>query len=205
MVLVDADFKVIFAFRYEDWKDRCIRRHAAYSYPQSGLDPQAVSLEEFSGIFKASDVVHSLVKAMGFGGVYAEEICRIAGVRKDLEKPGPVEIHRLYDAMRSLVGRKPEPVLQDGVVYPFPISGAVEKRYPTMSEAIDDFYLQKERPANPRLEKLRRRLAEQEKALTGFERKTDEEKRKGDLVYSHFLEIEKGLRGRKGKIVLDLD
>jgi predicted ribosome quality control (RQC) complex YloA/Tae2 family protein len=74
-----------------------------------------------------------------------------------------------------------------------------------MSEAIDDLYLPKEKPANQRLEKLRRRLAEQEKALGEFERRADEEKRKGDLVYSHFKEIEKELRIKKGKIQMDLD
>lgn len=189
MVFADSDGKIIFSFRKEEWKDRSIRKHAKYEYPkQGGFDPYTVSEAGFAEIFVAKDIVRSLAKNANLSGPYAEEICHLAGVDKHREKPSPEEMGMLFRAMKSLIQRKKEPVMQDNEVRPFPLAsqGPVAKKYGSMNEAVDDFYLEAGAKESPALVKLRTRLAEQEKSVQKFNQEIEENKAKAELLKQNY-------------------
>lgn len=203
MLLIDDKDKIILTFRHEEWKDRKLDRGETYRFPKGGLNPHNISLSEFKKIFTERDAVRSLAKSLSFGGDYAEEICLLAGVEKN-KVPSEKEKEALFKAMEKMLKTGTEPVMQDHRLFPFPLSKfEVQKRYKTMNAAVDEFYPIK--PESQKLKKLRKRLEEQIKAMDRFEKEAQENKRKGDLIYSHYQDIEKVLGKKKGKFVLELD
>jgi len=203
MLLIDDKGKIILTFRHEEWKDRKLDRGETYLFPKGGLNPYKIGLSEFKEIFAEKDAVRSLAKSLSFGGDYAEEICLLAGVEKNKE-PSEKDKENLYKAMEKMLNTRTEPVMQDNRLFPFPLSRyPVQKRYKTMNAAVDEFYLTK--PESQKLKKLRKRLEEQAKAMDRFEKEAQENKQKGDLIYSHYQDIEKVLGKKKGKFTLELD
>ena len=203
MLLIDDKGKIILTFRHEEWKDRKLDRGETYLFPKGGLNPYAIGYGEFKEIFAEKDAVRSLAKSLSFGGDYAEEICLLAGVDKNKE-PSEKEKEALFRAMEKMLKFGTEPVMQDNRLFPFPLSRyPVQKKYGSMNEAVDEFYLTK--PESQKLKKLRKRLEEQTKAMDRFEREAQEAAKKGDFIYSHYQDIEKVLGKKKGKFTLELD
>lgn len=204
MLLIDDKDKIILTFRHEEWKDRKLDRGETYLFPKGGLNPYDIGYGEFKKIFTEKDAVRSLAKSLSFGGDYAEEICAQARVEKNKE-PDEKDKEKLYSAMKKILDFKIEPVMQNDRLFPFQLSNLeVQKRYKSMNSAVDDFYLSKQ-PESQKLKKLRKRLEEQVKALERFEKESQENKQKGDLIYSHYQDIETVLGKKKGKFTLELD
>lgn len=204
MLLIDDKDKIILTFRHEEWKDRKLDRGETYLFPKGGFNPYAIGLTEFKKIFTEKDAVRSLAKSLSFGGDYAEEICLLAGIEKNKE-PGEKDKEKLYNAMKKVLDFKIEPVMQGDRLFPFPLSSLeIQKRFKTMNSAVDEFYLSKQ-PESQKLKKLRKRFDEQTKAMERFDREAQDNKQKGDLIYSHYQDIEKVLGKKKGKFTLELD
>ena len=204
LILTDEANKIILTFRHEEWKDRKLEKGQTYLFPKGSLNPYTIGLSEFRKIFTEKDAVRSLVKSLSFGGDYAEEICLLAGVDKNKE-PDEKDKEKLYNAMQKMMDFKTEPVIQNGRLFPFPLSGLeIQKRFKSMNEAVDEFYLSTQ-PESQKLKKLRKRLDEQTKALDRFTIEADDSRRKGDLIYSNYTSIEKMLDKKKGKFTIELD
>ena len=204
LILTDEANKIILTFRHEEWKDRKLEKGQAYVFPKGSLNPYKIGLSEFKGIFTEKDAVRSLVKSLSFGGDYAEEICLLAGVEKNKE-PDEKDKEKLYKAMQKILNFVIDPVMQDDKLFPFPLSSPeVQKRFKSMNEAVDEFYLSKQ-PESQKLKKLRKRLDEQVKALDRFTNEADDSRKKGDLIYTNYTSIEKMLDKKKGKFTIELD
>ncbi len=152
VILTDADGVIVYALHERDWRDRSIRKGLNYVPPPAPRVHPTMSFDEFAAIFTARDAVRSLVRA-GLPPVYAEEVCHVAGVQKDLPvadlQSGAVE--SLYSAFMDLVSRmnQPDPVVVRRAdsgevvdVLPFPISryssdDYVFEHHETLSEALD--------------------------------------------------------------------
>ena len=202
IILTDKDMKVIFSFRKEEWKDRSIKRDSKYEYPkQGGLSPLKLREEDLIDIFNQKDIVRSLVKNTNLSGPYAEEVCQIAGINKNKEKPDPEEIPLIFNAIKALLQRKIEPCLQDGEIRPFALisGGDIEKKYPSLNEAIDDIYFKDIIPENPKLIKLENRLKEQEKSMTNFEDEIIKNKEKAELLRTNYPLIDEIIKAFKRK------
>jgi predicted ribosome quality control (RQC) complex YloA/Tae2 family protein len=203
LILTDADFNVLFAFRQEEWKDRKIQRKQHYEYPKpSGYDPKTITAPQFAKIFDQDDAVRSIAKHLRIGGEHAEEICVLAGVDKNT-RPSPAEIKKLFHALRGLMEYEIRPVLQGGAVRPFPLAMPIDKTYDTMNQAVDEFFVGPKRSV--KLEKLERRLEKQLSTLREYGEKSAQEREIGDLVYKHYAKIEEQMKKKKTKFVVDLD
>lgn len=204
LILIDNKDKIILTFRHEEWKDRKLEKGQTYLFPKGSLNPYTIGPSEFKEIFTEKDTVRSLVKSLSFGGDYAEEICLLAGVDKNKE-PDEKDKEKLYKSMKKILDFKIEPVIQNDRLFPFPLSGLeIQKRFKSMSEAVDEFYLSKQ-PESQKLKKLRKRLDEQTKALDRFSGEAEDSRKKGDLIYSNYTSIEKMLDKKKGKFTIELD
>ena len=67
------------------------------------------------------------------------------------------------------------------------------KEFPSLSEALDEYYFNNKEVKNEKLEKLKKRLVEQYKRLESLQQEEHEYKKKGDYFYEHYETIEKVL------------
>ena len=184
MVLTGLGKKVLFSFRHEEWRDRKIKRHEKYEYPKAGgISPINLTQEQLSKIFTGKDIIRSLVKNLKISPPYAEEACALAGVNKNKEKPTPKQAQSLLNAIKHLLNRKIEPVIQDSEPRPFPLStGGKTQAYPSMSEAVDEHYKPQAPKQSEKLRKLLKRLEAQKKTLTDYEQEILENREKAEAI-----------------------
>lgn len=150
IIITDAEGRIVYAIYQRDWRDRSVRRGLYYQPPPAPKIYPGISRDEFAGVFTAKDVVRSLVRA-GIPPIYAEELCALAGVDKNLppSDASSTQIDALYDALQDLFHRldAADPVVVrqgDEIVdiLPFPVSkyesgDYVLEHVPTLSEALD--------------------------------------------------------------------
>ncbi len=130
VVLTDENNVVIYALHEREWRDRTIRRGEPYVPPPPPRISPDVDFTRFAEIFTGKDVVRSLVRA-GIPPIYAEEICALAGVDKNLSVSELDDgvLRAIYSVFSDLLHRldRPEPVVvRDGDeivdVLPIPLS-----------------------------------------------------------------------------------
>jgi predicted ribosome quality control (RQC) complex YloA/Tae2 family protein len=164
------------------------------------------------------EVVRTLARAVGLGGTYAEEILLQVGIDKTVlcKNLAPENVDSMFNVLQVLLTclfeGKFDPCiivadvneeayldvvplrLRRYVGYPF-------KGFGTFSEAIDEFFL-KVRTAERALEsvevdklqneqkRLKRMIADQERALVEEEAKSERDKMVGNTIYAHFSMFE---------------
>jgi len=139
-------------------KSRTVAPGSTYEFPDSRIDPLAVSYDAFEREMEASstDVVRTLATQLNLGGLYAEEVCTRAGVEKelDIEEADESTYRAVYDALDDLATRVKagdfDPRLyldEDSMVdvTPFPLAereaeGLSEEAYEDFNDAVDEYF-----------------------------------------------------------------
>jgi predicted ribosome quality control (RQC) complex YloA/Tae2 family protein len=139
-------------------KSRTVAPGSQYEFPDSRIDPLAVSYDAFEREMEASttDVVRTLATQLNLGGLYAEEVCTRAGVDKelDIEEADESTYRAVYDALDDLATRVKagdfDPRLyldEDSVVdvTPFPLAEREaeelsEEAYDNFNDAVDEYF-----------------------------------------------------------------
>jgi predicted ribosome quality control (RQC) complex YloA/Tae2 family protein len=220
IILTDETGKILQALVFKRMRDRNIVRNEVYQFPPSiGKNPFKVSKEELEKALKGSgdaEVVRAMARFLGVGGFYAEEIL----LRADVEKTRPcsalgsTEVEAIFQALQGLLSAvsdfKTEPhvvLAEDGGfldAVPFKLKryeGLRVQPYGTFNEALDEFYLRataaEKAVASVEVDKLTREadrlkrvIAEQEKALREDEAKAERDKCIGDVIYAHTSEVQ---------------
>ena len=220
IILTGEKNAILQALVFKRMRDRNIVRNEAYQFPPSiGKNPFKVARDELEEALKGFgdvEVVRALVRFLGVGGFYAEEIL----LRAEVEKTKPcqalssTEIDAVFQALQSLLsvvsGFKTEPhivLAEDGSfldAVPFQLKryeGLRSKPFSTFNEALDEFYLRataaekavasvKVDKLTREAERLKRVIAGQEKALREDETKTERNKCIGDVIYAHSSEFQ---------------
>ncbi len=219
IILTGENGEILQALIFKRMRDRNIVRNEAYQFPPSiSKNPFKVSREALSEALKESgdvEVVRALARFLGVGGFYAEEIL----LRVDVEKTkqcsalSSVEVDAIFCALQGLLSTvssfKTEPhivLAEDGSFLdaaPFKLKryeGLRSQPYRTFNEAVDEFYLRataaEKAVASAEVDKLTREaerlkrvIAEQEKALREDENKVERDKCIGDVIYAHTSEF----------------
>ncbi len=220
IILTDEKGEILQALYFKRMRDRNIVRHESYQYPpSSGKNPFKVTRGELDAGLKAggdAEVVRCVVRFLGLGGVYGEELLQRANVEKmkHCSELTSGEVDIIFEALQSLLSEASSEKLQPRIILD-DAGGFVDviplkiKRYEnckvqshiSFSEALDEFYVrvtaaekavagidinQFKREA----ERLKRMISEQEHALKEGERKTERDKHIGDTVYAHFGELQ---------------
>ena len=164
------------------------------------------------------EVVRALARFLGVGGFYAEEVLLRAGVDKKTLSNALTDamvdavFKNLRDILAQVTGGKLEPCVvldeNDGFVdvVPFRLrryTGFKHQPHSSFNEALDEFYVRVsaiERAlvaAAGNVEELRREaerikriIASQEKVLVEAEAKAERDKRVGDVIYAHSVELQ---------------
>jgi len=213
IILLDEEGQIILPLKRKLWQDRKISSKETYKYPpERGVNPLHASQEEIKELFLGSDtdIIRTLAKS-GFGGLYAEELVLRAGVVKDKEAASisEEEVDSVYNALREvfdplLSDQFHSQIISDGKDDVLPLDlkmyeGYEKKSFPTFNEAADEFYSSivgedikkvQEDIWAAEVGKYEKRLRIQKESRDKFEKTVVDSKIKGDLLYSHYQEVE---------------
>ena len=213
IILLDEEGKIILPLKRKLWSDRKISSKEEYKYPpKRGINPLEVKKEELEDVFKnsESDVIRTLARS-GLGGIYSEEIL----FRSDVQKDQPAaeisdddlnliynSIYELFEPLRTS-SFHPQ-IVSDGKEDVLPLDLKIYESYKketfeTYNEAADEFFSSEVRETikneyedvwGAEVKKFEKRLKIQEETLDKFNRTIKISKKRGDLLYAHYGEVQ---------------
>lgn len=200
VILTDAKNVIITALENQEWKDRTIKPKEKYVFPPLEVNWKEVSVKKVQEVLKKSEkrnLATSLATEIGLGGLYAEELCRQAGV--DLNQvPAEVttkEAELLVKTMKNfqMAITSPKGYIYENDVTPFPLLDKKPlQEMETYNEAIDTLKLsEKLSPYQNKIKTLQRTIAEQEEAIKNQEEKIIIGSQKGELIYEKYTALQK--------------
>ncbi|MCX8176130.1 MAG: ribosome rescue protein RqcH [Candidatus Bathyarchaeota archaeon] len=214
IILVDGEEKILHALTYRKMKDRSIipREHFKLP-PSSSLNPENLYADELFKHLTGSkgEVVRVLTRLLGVGGVYIEEILKLASIQKNLDCSllGIEDFKRIHKALMILLEKRNE--LHPCIVYssgepidflPFPLSIYDEyefKFYPTFNEVLDEYFtgltlkeqkIRKKEVFLSQLNEQKRILEEQVEKLKKVEAEAENCKKIGDHIFAFSSELQ---------------
>ncbi len=207
-VFTDGDGVVLRPLRTVRLKTRTVAGGEPYEYPPERVDPSELSYDEFVEELEesGSDFVRTLASVLGFGGMYAEELCARAGVEKELEIEGAnaEEYEAVYDEMRALFDRLESGDLDPRIVYedgspvdatPLPLVRYEDNQtetYDSFNEALDVYfeeveeYEEEQEDGDEAVEKQRRIVEHQERAIEEREEEEERLREKAETLYENY-------------------
>jgi len=208
IILCKSDMTIIMAYENKKLKDRTVRGGVVYPFPKSKHNPATIDFVTFQTLFQ-DEAVKVLARELSFGGMYAEEICFLAGVDKHATNISVPDLKKLYQAMQTLFIQKKNPVVCENVFSPFAMHHFQNKKsYPTLSALLEEQSSQKEEKTNPQLEKIRNIIRKQQEQLQAMLEEIDHTTKQGEAIYEHYQEVDALLRKivelKKAKKAADL-
>jgi len=220
VILVNEKGEILQALVYKRMRDRNILRGTVFELPpSSGKNPFKVNEKELAEAIRKSgdvEVVRTLARFLGIGGIYAEELLLRAQV--DKLKAGNLlikdEIKAVFESMQSLLSplllRNLEPCIvldeEDTFldVVPFKLKryeNAKVQLFPSFQAALDEFYVKTTTVEKAKAqiqtgdlkreeEKIKRIIAEQQQIVAESEKKSEREKKIGNTIYAHAKELQ---------------
>jgi predicted ribosome quality control (RQC) complex YloA/Tae2 family protein len=220
LILVNDGGVILQALSYRRMRDRSILRGEAYLFPPaSGHNPFEITISELREGLRTLgnvEVVRAAARFLGVGGVYSEEILLRTGIGKT--KPcsalSDADADAVFEALQGLLSQVKSGTLEPNVVLdeegsfvdivPLKLvryEGLKHQVYPTFNEALDEFYarvgtiekataglevgtLQRE------ADRLKRIIESQEKTMAEADAKAKQNKRIGDTIYAHNVELQ---------------
>lgn len=204
--------EIILAQKHQHMRDRSIYPGKKYEFPpQSPPNPLKMPMKDFiAKIRDRKDLVRGLVGLLG--PKYAEELCYQIDIDKNIpsNKLKESHFHILIGEIKeifSTISDNPEPNIyykKGGIPLhytPIPFKSLKEyssKRFDSFSNAIDQFYIAKERKTGKSerakkiaetKEKLQRRIKEQEQKIRSFKKKAKEYREQAKSIYNHLREL----------------
>jgi predicted ribosome quality control (RQC) complex YloA/Tae2 family protein len=200
VVLTDVTSTIIGTLTWQKWKDRTVKPGEKYVYPTSVINWKTITGKEFASLMKESDkknVATTLATELGLGGVYAEELCILADVDKDLLAPELTgeQIHILFEAHQSLLKKLESPAgyIYENNITPFPLQGKVAKEEtPLYSDALDTINpFETVSPYEQKINTIKNTIKNQENALGELQQKIDDNTTKAELIYEQYMPLQK--------------
>ena len=220
IILTNEQNVIIHALAFKKMRDRDILHNVVLQLPpSSSKNPFKVTRLEMEEALKnagETEVVRSIARFLGVGGVYAEEILLRANVEKTrhCNTLTKLEVESIFGALQELLSAiltmhlQPCIVLgeEDDFLDVLPLKlkryeGFKTQVYDSFNRALDEFYLRvtvAERAVNgvevdkikKEAERLRRLVADQEKSVNEDVAKAERDKLIGDTIYAHFSELQ---------------
>ncbi len=220
IILINPENVIIQALAFKRMRDRNILHGETFQFPPaSGKNPFKTSEDELrSALADAGDVavVRTLARLVGVGGVYAEEILLRANVEKTLpcKSLTDANVNAIFTVLQGFLAGISEGKFEPCIVYapddtyqdvtPFRLKRYESQKtqaYGTFNDALDEFFLKvtaaEKALASVEVDKLqaeakrlKRMVADQEKAQQEDDSKSERDKIIGNTIYAHFSELE---------------
>ena len=201
LVLTDSKMTIIAALEQKKWKDRNVKVKEKYIYPEAaGINWKELTEKKLTPVLKKSEkknLATSLATEVGLGGLYAEEVCALAGVDKNtLQKDvTEKEIKAIIKVIKELLKliEKPSGFIYDDQITPFALKEEKEsKKTKTYNEAIDTLNpFEIISPYEQRIISAKRIIISQEGSIKKQEDKIELNKKKGEIVYENYQPLQK--------------
>ena len=218
IILLDEENNIILPLKRKHVGNRDISSKKNYEFPaKHGMNPITINLLEFNDLirYSDSDIVRTLARN-GLGSLYAEEIISHTNIDKNTEcsNLNNDDVEELYNALTNTFKPLKEDAFKPQIdkeeksdkkkEYLVPLNlgkyqNMEKTEFKTFNEAADEFYSSKvnkeitsvqERAWNKKVGKFEKRLKLQEETLEGFHETIETCQHKGELIYSHYTEIE---------------
>lgn len=206
VILADAEGRIKAVMKKRRFKHRELVGSEMYVYPPQRLNPFQLSPEEISGVVeKYGNLVKALAVPLGLGGLYSEEVCMRAGIKKDTPSLTPEEAETVTQVLKDLkeeaLDPKPVIILENSTpvdVAPMRLAiyeGKETKEFPTFNKALDEFFTEREvetieeeveKAFKEGLTTMNIRLREQARAIARFNREAKDGRLIGDTIYGNF-------------------
>lgn len=217
ILLLDDNFEIV------GWKENIIqgtikiKTGDCYTFPDEVFTPLYLSFlkEHLYSIFLTSEksIVETIALTLGFGGVYAEEICKRCNIDKkaSIKDLSYEEIERAADEIYKILSSVNSGEIKPNIVYRskkpigfFPIEMQSyekdEKKYfETFNDCIDTYFqIIEERKATEaerkdkkkdKGSKVERIISRQEAAIKEYKDRLEENREIGDLIYEKYMLI----------------
>ncbi len=210
------------------WKHRDVRARKEFMFPPPVPDPRGMTPADLVRLLSDSDtdLVRTLATRLNMGGRYSEEVCARAGASRqkraaDASDEDAKAILAAIDditkeisaASKSFVVLK-GPVVEDVIPFHMSIySSMPHEEFDSFSDAIESYVgrmpeeKRKEEPKETvlELERLRRKLAQQEGAVIRLQNDARETQIKGDYVFANYAEVAKLISLAKDRMLASKD
>ena len=217
IILTDDQDIIIQPLTHASYADRTLKKGIEYQPPPAVVDPVNINKEDFEKILTESD--RSLGRTLGglvnLGGDVANAVCKKAGIEPDCE-PKDVDAHAVYTALNEMLNADWKGYLfleDDEIKEAWPIVLATKENskrtdFDSLSEAVDAWMGPYDASALSRreaealdvaspgrgystdIERLERRLNQQEKALEGFGTKVEKMQDLGHQIQNNWTHVE---------------
>ena len=199
LILCDKDYTIISALQMQVWKDRKIKAKIKYDYPPARKNTFATEqeFEDYLKENKKETIVKTLALGVNIGGVYAEELCVRAHMPKETKEPSKEQYSFLFKELKKLQKEKLSPNILNGEPYPIAMQSKGEGEACTSyNEALDTYYSQfiteteeEEKEVVKKKSKYEELMEEQKKQLLQGEKTREENQKRGEYIYEHYMEI----------------
>ncbi len=220
IILTNEQNVIINALAFKKMRDRDILHNIVLQLPpSSSKNPFKVTETELADALKnagETEVVRSIARFLGVGGVYAEEILLRAGVEKTkhCNTLAKVEVDEIFGTLQQLLSAISNMYLEPCIVLgedgdfldvvPLKLKryeGLKTQVYDSFNRALDEFYLRvtvAERAVDhvevdklkKEAERLKRLVSDQEKSFNEDVSKSERDKLIGDTIYAHYSELQ---------------
>jgi predicted ribosome quality control (RQC) complex YloA/Tae2 family protein len=211
VILCDRFHTIIMPLQVQRWKDREILPKRPYRYPPESVNPYNISLETFRKVInRGEEKTVSVMAKIGFGSVYANELCMLSNVdaEKGAGQLSPEEVSKLFNTMRHLGEARAQPVTyEDGTVHPFPLhtkKEAIKGKWSSFSAPLDEMFSERvieeyrqeqARAVEEKHEKIERIIERQKQSVEKMKEKRSEDRESADTIYRFYGLVEDILSG----------
>ena len=217
IILTDENDVIIQPLTHKSYADRVLKKGIVYTPPPAATNPYDLNFDSFCELMNNSDrkLGRTLGGGLNLGGALATAVCMDA--KHDAESEiKDTDLQKVWDSLQNLLQGdwKGHLFLKEGGIeqaWPLVLStlkDSERKDFPTMSEAVDEWMGLHDAHALARreaealdvaspgrgystdVERLERRLAQQEKALEGFGDKVEKQQAIGHLIQENWTHVE---------------
>jgi predicted ribosome quality control (RQC) complex YloA/Tae2 family protein len=194
-IILCEEGKVLMGLTYKGFGSRMIRPGIVYEHPSHGynlLELDDARLKELLEKTDKENIVKTLATDLGLGGNYAELLCRMSKIDKNVKGLSEKERKDLLDSIREVLSLFPH-----GYEGESPIGE--NKKTETYNELLDSIYTIKQEQdriddEESKIDKKRKQIEsiikQQEMMIKGLERSIEESQKKGETVYANYVLIE---------------
>jgi predicted ribosome quality control (RQC) complex YloA/Tae2 family protein len=212
IILVNPEGKIILPLIKQHWAHRSIKGKEDYSPPPEQTNPFNLTKEKLVELIKESDadIVRTLAVSVNLSGTIAEEICKRANIDKKIKIEDITDetLDKIFNSLTEFLvlfkNKKFEPVFikKDGEIVdilPFEFesygksdSEKTESFTRGLEKFIDIKKPEKIIPSNieEKIGKLTRQLKQQQEIVLEFNKKSEQKKIEGDLIYLNYQPLE---------------
>ena len=218
IILCNEQGIILSALEQQEWKDRSIKPKQQYRYPKKEFNFLVIEKNELTRLLhtsKKENLVKTLALDLGLGGVYAEEICLLAKIDKNLKSNqlSDAEIDSIHSTIQTLSLKEtfPQIVYKDQEkrsikdIIPFKLDFYKDlpaDQIKTFNAAFDSILTKKietkameaaEKTSKTKMDKISKMMTQQKLRIQGLEKSEKENQRKGEVIYENYPLVEQAL------------